>query len=47
MTEDHEYGAKAPHRIGRRIAAAVAMLAMGSWVVLAVIPMVVAIMALT
>ena len=34
-------------RIGRRITGALAMLAMGSWVVLAAIPMVVAIMALT
>ena len=36
-----------PRRFARRIAGAVAILAMGSWVVLAAIPMLVAIMALT
>ena len=36
-----------PRRFARRITGAVAILAMGSWVVLAAIPMVVAIMALT
>ncbi len=34
-------------RIGRHVTGALATLAMGSWVVLAAIPMIVAIMALT
>ncbi len=47
MLQERDIEAKPSRRVGRRISSAVALLMMGSWVVLAAIPMVVAIVALT
>ncbi len=47
MDEYYDSQPRPPRRLGYRISGAFAILAMGSWVVLAAIPMVVAIVALT